>query len=269
MRNVNVLVKPQETIGDIIAQICTIEKLRPDEHFAFSAIMTRDAQEGYRQLKINCLPEDNPHTPQSLITTLFDQTDRNPQYVTPPLEQFLTVFRPMLYKMVNKAHPYYQKLIPDKEDMLSILFLSVVELHNKDYYLHNTLIYKAFINNLNKEIRKIKSFQDIKSLDEPLSSEDGEGSSLIDLIQDPEAHLFTEQSDEDYRRELFETIKAAMLKDMSQLSFDRILIQLKSQTIDTPTSRILSKYRTMFNPDFIPRPNARSENGGTKPRRRS
>ena len=70
MTNVKVLIKPDETPQDIIAEICDECDIKPDEHFAFSAIIAPDAKEPeYQYLKINCIePKSaNPYTPTSLV----------------------------------------------------------------------------------------------------------------------------------------------------------------------------------------------------------
>jgi hypothetical protein len=55
-----------------------------------------------------------------------------------------------------------------------------------------------------------------------------------------------------------------MLEDMSELQFERILIQLKTNTVDGNTSYKLDKYRQIFNPGYIPRPNAKGKPKGGK-----
>jgi hypothetical protein len=275
MNNINLVIKPDETMNDIIEQICLSEDIGYDDPFAFSAIMVRNkTRRDYFDLKINCIEpqEDNPYTPLSLIEKLFSMQEKENgiRCVVAPLEQYLTVHRPMLLKMTNKVYPRYQKLIPDKEDLLSTLFLVIVKLNNKGYYLHNRLIYKTFINELNMEVRKIKYYHgNIQSLDAPIGcSEDGEPICLLDQLECPisteEARQLTHYTEADYREDLFNEIKSAMLEKMSELSFERILIQLGSKTVDTRTSRMLSKVREELNPGYIPRPNARGKSKGGK-----
>jgi hypothetical protein len=256
MYNINVVIKPNMTIPDIILEICQKESLKVDDFFAFSCIMTNN------NLKINCLETNNPFSVKSLIFNLFIQDKKDVMYVMPPLEKYIEIYKPMFFKMINQAHSYYQKLIPEKEELLSILYLTVVQLYNKGYYLHNHLIYKSFINNLNMTIRKSKYFTDIKSLDEPIHSTDGNEEILLqDIVEDTEVSKEVNQlkcyTSEDFWEDTFNLIKNTMLKEMSKLSFDRLLLQLKSKTIDQGTSRLLTKYREMFCPDYIPRPNRR------------
>ena len=274
MTNVNVLIKPEETQNDIIAEICDDCGIGPNEHFAFSAIMTPDKDDGYYKLKINCLvpTEDNPFTPRDLIRKLLSKPEppNRVRYVQPPIEQWLTVFRPLLMKMVARAHPRYENLIPDREELVSILYLTIMKLYNQGYYLHQTLIQKSFINELNMECRKLKGLAITDSLDAPIGEDDnGQPVTLLDQIADPESSAWANQmktyTEQDYWDDMFARIKARMLEDMSELQFDRILIQLKTMTVDRSTSYKLDKYRQIFNPGYTPRPNRKGKpNGGNK-----
>lgn len=272
MNNLKMLILPDETQNDIIAEICDECNITADEHFAFSAIMTPDGQDdGYYSLKVNCLvPQDqNPFTPRELITSLFSRKEppNKVRYVQPPVEQWLTVFRPLLMRMVTKIHPKYKNLMPERDELVSILYLTVMKLYRKGYYLHQTLIQKSFINDLNIECRRLKDIAITDSLDASVGEDDdGKLVTLLDLIADPSATHWANScnryTDEDYWSDMFERIKARMLQDMSELQFDRILLQLKTKTVDRSTSYKLDKYRQIFNPNYIPRPNRNHKTKG-------
>lgn len=265
IQNYKVLIKPEETQSDLIAEICDDLSISADEPFAFSAIETITTN-NLTEIKVNCLipHKSNPYTPTTLINSLFSCTPAgksHTRYVQPPLDQWLNLFTPLLHKMVHKAYPFYQKLFTQSE-LLSTLYLTVVKLYKKNYYLHNTLIYRSFINELNMEVRHIKRHQDDLSIDTEVGhdTEDNPltiGDTLIDQQATDEANELTHYTLQDYWQDMFEAIKAVMLDDMSQLSFDRIMIQIQSRTITPQVSRQLKKYRELFNPDYIPRPNAR------------
>ena len=265
MYNITMVVKSNESKSDIIKRICLSERLDCNDHFAFSCIMIKESEETYK-LKINCLQpfEDNPYTMTTLIDKLFEHPGRNAKYVVPPLKDFFVVFAPSLHKMVHQLHPRYCKLIPDKEDLFQTLSLVIVNLYNKGYYIHKRLIYKSFVNELNMQIRKSKYYTNIKSLDEPIGM-DAEGNIItyLDKLECPKSSLvaygLTHYTDNDYWDKKYEQLEKIMLKDMGKFQFDRIMIQIKTKTIDSKTSRILSKYREMFSPDYIPRPNAKGK----------
>ena len=273
MTNVNVLIKPDETQNDIIAEICDDCGIGPNEHFAFSAIITPDKEDGYYNLKVNCIvpAEENPYTPKELIRALLSKKEppNKVRYVQPPIEQWLTIFRPLLMTMVTKVQSRYENIIPDRDELISILYLTVMKLYRQGYYLHKTLIQKSYINNLNMECRKLRGLSITDSIDAPVSEDDnGEPITLLDQIADPDAsewlRKICEDTDEDRRQDLFKRIKSRMLEDMSELQFDRIMIQLKSNTVDRSTSYKLDKYRQIFNPGYTPRPNSKGKSRGGK-----
>lgn len=272
--NHTVLIKPEETAADIMYEICDDLNIGLNEPFAFSAIISpdKDNKECYK-LKINCInpPEDNPYTPMELVSYLYRQepTSSGARYIQPPLEQWLQIFQPFLMTLVTRVHPRYERLIPDRDEMVSLLYVTIVKLYNKGYYLHQTLIKKTFVNDLNMECRKLKHLQNIESLDASIGQDDdGKNITLYDQISDTDSTEWAKQAlvytVEDYKSDLFDTIKARMLEDMSELAFDRILIQLKSGTVDRSTSYKLDKYRQIFCPGYVPRPNAKGKNRGGK-----
>lgn len=271
MTNVNVLIKPDETVLDIIAEICDECGIGPNEPFAFSAIVAPDKQDPeFSRLKINCIEpqKDNPYTVELLVRKLFVSARPSPtgvKYIQPPIEQWLTVFRPLLMRIVARTHPRYERLIPDREELISIIFLVVMRLYNQGYYLHQTLIQKSFVNELNMECRKLKGLAKTDSLDAPIGEDDdGKEITLLDQIADPEPSPF-EYTDDDYWATMYERIKSRMIDDMGEFAFNRIMLQLRTHTVDTKTSRILDEYRQLFNPGYVPRPNAKGKaKGGNK-----
>lgn len=272
MINYDVLVKPQETLQDLIAEICVEYNVGPDEPFAFGAIMKPVKTENCYNIRINALDTQdvNPYTPRSLIIELFSHPEpaSKIRYVQPPIEDWLREFQPLLYRMVEKAYPHYSQLLSDREDLLSILYLVVIKLHNRGYYLHNNLVFRSFINELNLECRKIKGAS-IVSFDESLEyDEEGKPIALIDQLADPDATKWadsvTRYNESDFWEDTYEQIKSRMLQDMSEFQFKRIMVQLATNTVDRNTSYVLDKYRKIFNPNYVPRPNARGKNKGGK-----
>lgn len=272
MTNHNVLILPEAMPADIIEDICDDTGFGPNEPFCFSAIMRPDKDDpGYYRLKINCLEPitSNPYTIDELVYALLSQDEpaNGIRYVQPPLERWLEIFHPYMMSLASKLHPRYMALIPEREEMMSILYECVIKLYRKGYYLHNTLVRKSYVNALNYACRKLKGIPLTDSLDAPIGAdEDGKEITLMDQLADPDATAWakscTEYTQEDFWEDRFEELKAAMLEDMSEFAFNRILIQLKTNTVDRRTSYILDKYRQIFNPDYVPRPNAKGKNRG-------
>ena len=274
MTNYKVLILPEATPADVIEDICYDTKLGPNEPFCFSAISRPDKEDpALSVLKVNIIEpaERNPYTIEDVVYTIFEQDEpRNGiRYAQPPLEQWLEIFKPYLMSLVARTHPRYASLIPDREELVSILYEKVIHLYRQGFYLHNTLIKKAFINALNYECRKLKGLAVTDSLDAPIGfDEDDKEITLLDQLADPDttawAKSCTSYTEQDFWEDKYDELKRLMLEDMSELAFKRILIQLKTNTVDRHTSYLLDKYRQILNPGYTPRPNAKGKNKGGK-----
>lgn len=252
------LIRTDALAADFVAEICDELKVGPNEPFCFGAIMFPDKEDpSYYKLRMNCIvpPEENPYTPTELILSLLSKPEpaNRVRYIQPPLDQWLEAFRPLLMTIISRVHPQYERLIPDREELVSIMYLCVVRLYRQGYYLHNTLIKKTFINELNLECRKLKGLLKTDSLDAPIGEDDSNNPiSLLDQTPDVDSTEWARQAllytESDYWSDMYEKIKARMLEDMSPLAFERILLQLKTKTTDRRTAYLLDKYRQIFNP---------------------
>lgn len=276
MRNYTLVVDKKDTAESVINSITDDLCINPvSDPFCFSCIAKQHEEDDNKVvIKFNILEgtqeKSNPYTINKIIHKLYMKYDttKKVNYVMPNLETYLDVFRPNLQSMVNKAYKNYSNLIPNKDDLMSTLMFTVTKLHNKGYYLHNNLIYRAFINELNMEIRHTK-YENVVSIEENVNCDD-ENIHLGDLLVDEEetnnAYAQYHYTEEEYWEDVFNMIKEDMLKHMSQLSFDRILMQLKTKTVDHETSLVLKKYRDKYNPDYQPRPNAHRDNKPKAPK---
>ena len=274
--NHKVLIKPDETEEDIIAELCCDFQIGPDEYFAFSAIQKSTIQktakgkppEKQTILKINYFGDPplasqdiNPFTPVSLVQSLhISEQDKSISFVQPPINIWLNHFAPALHKMVEKAFPTYRKIFYHKDELLSILYLVVIQLYHRKYYLNQGLIYRSFINELNMQARKLIPRQNDLYLSSVIGeTDDGEEVTLMDKLEDPVSSEWGRDNNTytvaDHLSELFDLVKRTMLQEMSELSFERILHQLDTKTISPDVAKLLQKYRKKLCPDLSLRPN--------------
>lgn len=259
MHNIKMVIKPEETRGDFIAALLEETEHELDDPFIFSAIYDPRTT----TLKLNCTKKNAIYSINNVVATLFQRIVQHPDqihYMNAPLEKWLIQFKPTLHQIVEGVYPAYYKLYPDKQDLLSMLFVTVIKLYNKGYYLHKQLIKKSFVNDLNMSIRQQKHFTDCQSLDAPDSQSAAQSDDNIILvgetIADP-TDIEEEIEYQDWVKYMFEAVKEEMLQHMSQLSFDMMMIQIENKKIDSRTSKMLTKMREIFGSKYIPRPNAR------------
>ena len=254
MYSYSLVIKPDETLQDLLQELQEETSHELDDIFIFSAVYVPRK----KLIKLNTTDENNTYSLSGPNMTKFLETclsaPDESHYINAPLAKWIVQYRPMMCQLVEEAYPAYKKMYPEKDDLYGILGYTITYLYNKGFYLHKYVIKKSFINNLNHSIRKQKHFQDCKSLDAPLCEEGA--ATLADIVPDRN-DVITRFEEDEYNHFLFELIKGEMLKTMSQLSFDMILIQLESKTLTPASSKALSKMRAKFAPYNIPRPNAR------------
>lgn len=265
MTNYVMLITDDVPVEAHCAQLCAAHNVTPDEPFCFSvncARLTSDAHT--RKLQINiCENNDANRVSVSDIARMLNKPaeESTRVYINAPLDVWLREFEPMLCSLVATISPSYGSLNYTDDEFKSLLYLCVIRLYNGGYYLHKRIVQRAFVNALNLECRRLKYDNITESLDAPLGyDEHGEAYTRMDVLADT--------SDEEQRQterdaELFARIKAAMLTEISEMEFNRILLQLMSHTMDQRTVYILDKYRRMFAPHNIPRPNARTKTNNT------
>lgn len=256
MHNYVFVIKQEQTLSDLIEEISEETSCELDDIFIFSAMYNEKKHE----LRLNCTKNNNAYSMSHLMDWLEECLTHPDEthYKNAPIEQWLIQFEPSLANLVEEVYPRYKKMYPDKNDLKSILYLSIMKLYDKGYYLHKFIIRKTFVNDLNRSIRKEKYFADKRSLDQPLSSDNS--FTLADVVPDKEDAIMTYE-ERDYSEYLFNLIKTEMLTKMSELSFDMILLQIQSKTITPNTAKVLRDLRKKFSPNTAKRRNRK--NGDT------
>lgn len=255
MYNVKVVIKPEETFDDLVEELLSESNKKPDDRFIFSAIY----EPKQNAISLNIAKTNNAYTARDVVKELFNRIQEAPEarhYLNAPLDKWLTQFRPSLISMVDSIYLQYEKCYPDKQDLLQILYESIIILYNKGYYLHKSLIFRSFVNRLNRSIRKSKHFTDTVSFESPVKDEGN--LTLADVIADENDSL-SKYEEDDYTQFLFNEIKKIMLESMSQLSFDMLMIQLENKCIMPSSAKALMSVRKKIGSKYVPRPNRRNK----------
>lgn len=233
-----------ESVSEVIEKIRnTYGPMDPREKTVYSAVVTRPKNKDTNyKLSLSLIEGHNSYTLPEALRLLFCKSENKQgfRYLNPPLEEFILVYDNLLKCIVTEAHHRYKNVFPDKDDITSLLYLTLVKLHKKDYFLHTNIITFSLYNELNMECRKHKNDYKLYSLTDENTQD------ILDTFIDPLSDFTAKVEEDDYDAKLLREVKAAMLENMSELSYDIILIKLASHTIDTPTSRVLAKYREMF-----------------------
>lgn len=261
MGSIYITLKEGETPEDMVQELIdeyaelTGNYLLEYEHVFFRAILP-ERDDGQRIIKVDFFYDKifnsrRLYSAEEIAYKLLcnPTIGKHAIYVQPDLSLWFEMFDNVLNQMTTTVQPRYEKLIPSFDELKSSLCYVVVQLYNKGYYLSRPLIFKAFVNQLNMEVRKTKLFQNMQSLHDPIEDLD-EQLTIEDMLEDPDSTKWAEDtrhiSEEEYDEELLKKVKKACLMVMSPLRYERMLSQICTKTISVDTAKDLQKLRIIL-----------------------
>ena len=153
-------------------------------------------------------------------------------------EELLKCFRPLVYKVAMKYMAEAQRLVyVDSDDLIQTGYIALIEAQQAYDTEQNANFLTFAYNKISWGIMRLLGWRwtpeekllikepTLNRLDAPVSEEDPEGLSLVDMIQDPDIEDFSEDV---ARQELAEAVRAAVqrLKNDRQRDYiSRIFLQ--------------------------------------------
>ena len=261
MGSIYITLKEGETWEDLVQELTdeyaelTGNYILEDEKMFFRAILP-ERDDGERIVKVDFFYDKifNPcrlYSAEEIAYKLLcnPTVGKHAIYVQPDLSLWFEMFDGVLNQMTTTVQPRYEKLIPTFDELKSSLCYVVVQLYNKGYYLSRPLIFKAFVNQLNMEVRKTKLFQNMVNLHDPIDDLD-EHLTVEDMLEDPDSTKWAEDtrhiSEEEFDEELLKKVKKVCLTFMSPLRYERMLLQIKTKTISGDVAKDLQKLRVIL-----------------------
>ena len=208
-----------------------------DKLFCFSAAPAKELVDrpGHYLIRVNCCDGSNCYTPADIIA----KATPTYTYVNAPLSVWLSIYENFIGATVDKAYRQRYYLFQDRAEVQSLLYFSICKAYEKGFYLHKHLIEKIFVNELNKLYNRYKEEQHFRlQQDCDLA--------LCSLVDDDAtccAHDMRSVSTSELENDLYQKVKDIVLQYTNEFGFNRLMLQLRTHTVDTTSSRILAKVR--------------------------
>lgn len=166
-----------------------------------------------------------------------------------PIELYIVLYEPMIEKMAKQASAQWPRL--EYEDLCQICKLCCVELYQKGYYLHKSLLWTTFKNKILEEVRPLKKRNSTVSLYDR-SYDDGKDSSnknltIADTLVDMDS-IYEEQdaANRDAELLIFEEVKDIIIDLIGPRQFDTLFRDYKNKHTTTTSRKILTKIKSYF-----------------------
>lgn len=159
-------------------------------------------------------------------------------YMNPPLEQILIAFDPLIQKLSYEESQRWRSI--EYDDAYQMCRLVLIELYRRGYYIHKTLLRKAYRNYILAQLRRDIDKPDIISLTSISHKGEGDSEDLTfgDMIQDKALdEELEEQERHEVSRSIFEQVRDLIIMLIGEREFDQLMRQYSSGNTDNRTQK--------------------------------
>lgn len=167
-------------------------------------------------------------------------------YKQPSLDIQIELFEPFVNKLALKQIQRWPQL--EYEDARQICNLTMLNLYRKGYYLHPTLVERAYNNEILSTIRKDKNKPETVSIDKVVHN-DGDNTPLTiaDMLPDTRAEEEWEEKEElEFVKLVFAQVKEIIIERIGERRFDRLMRDYVMQHTTSCSRKEMQKIKDIF-----------------------
>lgn len=162
-------------------------------------------------------------------------------YGQPSLPILLEVLQPLLHNLATEQHRRWKRY--SYEDLLQLCSCKLCELYNKGYYIHKSLLKRAFTNSVYQMLRKEPRDVTIVSSDARVKTSD-DTLSVVDMIPDIQQEYDDYDKEEQVVLNQIQTEERDVLLEMlGPRQYDQLLREFRTHTISNATARQLKRIK--------------------------
>lgn len=162
------------------------------------------------------------------------------------LDKLIELMQPLVHKLAKSQHQRWQQL--EYDDLCQMCNLAIVELYNKGYYVHKSLLEKTFNNMVLMELRPDRDRPIIVPIEQAFNgTEDLEKLTIADILADPDDDLRREQEDKDANREwTFQAVREIIVELIGPRQFDQLFRDYGYKHTTAQTRKMMQKVKNHF-----------------------
>lgn len=165
-------------------------------------------------------------------------------YKQPPLDKLLELYEPLVQSLATKQQQYWQQL--EYEDLCQMCRLCICTLYKAGYYLHKTLIQRAFTNDVLLSIKKERYTDKPLSLNHKVKYDD-ERIELMDLIPDTSMiEEIDEKNDNEDKLRILQEKRDLIIEEVGPRQYDQLIRAYSFGNTDARSRAIVNKLKNKF-----------------------
>ena len=123
-----------------------------------------------------------------IFNKLYDEITRSSEtyvigYQQPPLNIIVQIYEPLVKNLATKMFTRWSGLRLEYEDLFQDCYIVLIDLYNKGYYIHKSLLEKSYNNYILMKLRGYRGMPDILSLNAPVINTDDK-MIMLDTVAD-------------------------------------------------------------------------------------
>ena len=182
----------------------------------------------------------------NLINTIINKCTENKnnfvQYWEQPkdISKILKLYKPFIINFAKIVYDKWSNYI-EYEDILQDIYLTMIELHNKNYFLNKYIIKKSYLNKLYMKFRPLhKGKYNVISYEKELNKD--EDIKLYDILPDTEFEILQSKKEQSaFNKSVLQNIDILVLKYVSERNWE----QCKKAYITQTTGSNIQTIKTM------------------------
>jgi hypothetical protein len=198
--------------------------------------------EDYNQLPVQDVAKDIANMTE---LSLVNETQKVIGYKQPSIDVLITAYEPLIRKLVEQEHNRWNYLLV--EDLMQMCRLTFMRLYRNGYYIHKSLLRRAFTNDVLLHIRKDKDKPHIVSIDSTTYSDEEDEISFIDTICDSN-NIVDEQDILEHitKAEEFSKYRKMIIDRIGQRQYDQLLREYKNNMTTAWAQSTVYKLKKFF-----------------------
>jgi hypothetical protein len=162
------------------------------------------------------------------------------------LDKLIELMQPLVHRLARTQQHRWQHL--EYEDLCQMCNMAIVELYNKGYYVHKSLVEKTFNNMVLMELRHERDKPAIVPLEQAFNgTEDLEKLTIADIIADPDDELRREREELTNAREwTFQEVREIIVELIGPRQFDQLFRDYGNKHTTAASRKLMQKVKNHF-----------------------
>ena len=221
----------------------------------YSYILVYNKDKNLYKMKISVCSTDkyNTYPAQTVVEDICDTlivytVDKGSTvcFLQPDLSMQCEMFTPYAHKLAADEHMHWQHM--ETDDLVQMVYESIIKLYRRGYYLNKFLVRKTFLNSLYGTLRKYSPDKEC-SLYTPINKDGMRDITIADIVEDDTLKTRDAEETADALLTVIEDMRDTILQYISQRQYDQLLFEYGNKCVSMSSAKTVQQLRQRLKRD--------------------